>query len=60
MPKVLSFDNKDKKCAFYFVLCSLNRTFALAIGSSPHQIWAGVVTELRWEWGENPRHYPML
>ena len=28
MPKVLSFDNKNKKCPFYFVLCSLNRTFA--------------------------------
>jgi len=20
----------------------------------------GVATELRWEWGGNPRHYPML
>jgi cytidine deaminase len=27
-PKLLSFDNKNKNCFFYFVLCSLNRNFA--------------------------------
>ena len=27
-PKVLSFDNKSKNYYFFFVLCSLNRTFA--------------------------------
>ena len=28
-PKVLSLDNKNEKSDFHFVLCSLNRTFAL-------------------------------
>ena len=35
-PKVLSFDKKSKNFRFFFVLCSLIRTFALAIGSPPH------------------------
>ena len=30
---------KSKNFRFFFVLCSLNRTFALAIGSPPHQNW---------------------
>ena len=34
--KVLSFDNKIKNVPFYFVLSSLNRTFALAFGSPPY------------------------
>ncbi len=38
-PKVLSLDKKNKKISFYFVLCSLIRTFALAIGSPPHHDW---------------------
>ena len=29
---VLTFDNKNKKVVFYFVLCSLNRTFVPKIG----------------------------
>lgn len=30
---------KSKNFRFFFVLCSLIRTFALAIGSPPHQNW---------------------
>ena len=32
-PKVLTLDNKTKKMVFRFVLCSLNRTFALDDGT---------------------------
>lgn len=30
---------KSKNFRFFFVLCSLIRTFALAIGSPPHHDW---------------------
>jgi hypothetical protein len=29
VPKILSFDNKNKKLCFHFVLCSLNCIFAI-------------------------------
>ncbi len=37
MPKVLLYDNKDKKIPFYFVLCSLNRTVGYAEGTVVRQ-----------------------
>lgn len=53
---------RQKKQKLSFFLCFVLTYPYLCTRNwfSPTPKLGGVATELRWEWGENPRHYPML
>ena len=53
---------RQKKQKLSFFLCFVLTYLYLCTRNwfSPTPELGGVATELRWEWGENPRHYPML